>query len=69
MTQDDEITCLMADVKGLQLKVAALEAIILKNPEAKREYEALLEEAEKQLLREQSNESFEATLFAHKKPN
>jgi hypothetical protein len=67
---DELIRALICDVEALQIKVAALEAIISENPECKARYEALLRAAELQLLQEQQEPtSQDEFLFQRKKPN
>jgi hypothetical protein len=66
---DELIRALICDVEGLRIKVAALEAILLDNPECKARYEALLRAAELQLLQEQQSTRSEECLFQQKKPN
>jgi len=69
MINDEQLVTFMAEIKELQLKVGALEAIIAESPECRERYEVLLRAAEMQLLLEQQNQPSQEKLSQTKKPN
>lgn len=70
MDNDNELRALRSVLRVLEMKVSALESLIVDHPELRERYEALLGEAAAQLIREQSIDLMGSEyLFDYRKPN